>query len=374
MQKIIRIQILIVSLVFAGCGDKKHLTANDLNAIASTDSDITEEIDAIVEDPTSSLPTSFKPLICSDLSFDHVQWPKGTDEFYATVFGLAMNITGSFEGHDGWENISNNFDGQGLSLGLFNQNLGQGSLQPLMIQLRRNYLSKMKTFFSTSQLSSVESMLVKWNGAPVTSVMGKALSQNLDPYENFVSPLDDPALLEAAGEPTFLQSKASSTRNGVSVNWATSNLYSGTKFKSDWLKSLTKMSGSPEYISLQIEAAKYIHNRAMNYMIKFNLKELRSYLFLFDIVVQNGSLTTSIENKYIAWEKSNKNASELTKMKQMLEYRLTLVIAKYRNDVRARKTAVLTGTGTVHGSKRDFKKEYCAPSWATTFSQKITLK
>ena len=102
-------------------------------------------------------------------------------------------------------------------------------------------------------------------------------------------------------------------------------------------------------------------------MKKFGFKEMRAYVFFFDVVVQNGGISTSIADKYLAWEKSNKKASEATKLKKLLEYRLTLVIAKYRNDVKARKTAMIDGIGTVHGDKRDFAKEYCSPQWTLTF-------
>ncbi|MCB9072428.1 MAG: hypothetical protein H6623_02310 [Bdellovibrionaceae bacterium] len=368
--------IILTAGFFVNCAqnsgtNKTSLTnQSSVDTLGSINSYDNDSSDPTLDDTDTA--SVFKPMICSDLSFKQVSWPKGTDEMVATTFGLAMNISGSFEGHTGWTNISNNFDGQGLSLGLFNQNFGQGSLQPLMIALRQNHLSAMKHFFTSSQFSSVDSMLAKWNGGALKSAQNKALKMNLNFYENTTSPLDDPELLAQAGELPLVQ-KATS-KNQASVNWAVSTLYSGSKFKTAWQKALQAMAASPEYVSLQIEAAKYIHNKAMGYMKKFNLNELRSYLFFFDIIVQNGSVTTSIENKYISWEKSHKSASELIKMKQLLEYRLTLVKAQYRNDVRSRKLAVLDGTGTVHGSKRDFVKEYCAPSWQTEFQDLTTLQ
>jgi hypothetical protein len=45
----------------------------------------------------------------------------------------ALEVTGGFE-TDGnpWAGISNDFDGQGISCGILQQNIGQGSLQPLV--------------------------------------------------------------------------------------------------------------------------------------------------------------------------------------------------------------------------------------------------
>src|SRR4051794_25917173 len=56
--------------------------------------------------------------ICSKLDFANLDWPSSMGVAEHDPFALALNISGSFEGNDGWENLTNNFDGQGLSLGL----------------------------------------------------------------------------------------------------------------------------------------------------------------------------------------------------------------------------------------------------------------
>lgn len=357
-------------LVLTGCGGT-HVPSDFTSSLATeTDS---EQSNSSSSDDSFDSASSFKPQICSDLPFDNISWPAGTDQLTATLFALAMNVSGSFEGGDGWDNISNNFDGQGLSLGLFNQNLGQGSLQPLLLSMRANSYDAMKRSFSSAQFTSIDGMLKKWNGGTLTPLSSKATQSSLDNFSDRISPLDDPALLAESGVPQMAQ-KASSTRNQVSVDWAVNNLFVGSAFKKEWQTALQKMSASPEYISLQVQAAKYIHNRALGYMKKYNFKEMRAYLFFFDIVVQNGSLTSGVESKYATWVKSNASASETTKLKKILEYRLTLVRPQYVNDVKLRKTALIVGTGTVHGSKRDFRNEYCAPSWSTSFTNKPTLQ
>lgn len=359
--------IIIGSTLSVSCG--KHIDASSTSHLSlDNENDNLSDPDA----NENNLPpaSSFKPNICSALSFNNIVWPVGTDQTTATVFGLAMNITGSFEGHDGWDNISNNFDGQGVSLGLFNQNLGQGSLQPLMLQLLSTHPARMKSFFTTTQMNSITGMLKTWNGG---SLLSKATKNSLDVYDNPISDLDDPALIEDI-EAEVTLSKASSNRNQASVNWSVQNLYSGKNFKPEWKNGLQKMANSSEYISVQVLAARNIHNRATGYMQKYGFKEMRSYLFFFDIVVQNGSLTAAIETKFATWLKTNKTASETVKLKKLLEFRLTIVKAIYVNDVRARKTAVIDGAGTVHGSRRDFRKEYCAPAWSSLFTNHPTLK
>ncbi len=362
--------IVLASLVSISCGKNADPSLYTSTLLSDDENSATDDSDSSSESSDNSVTSNLKPNICSDLNFDKVTWPTGTNQITATLFGLAMNMSGSFEGHEGWENLSNNFDGQGVSLGLFNQNLGQGSLQTLLLQLLKKNESSFKTNLTSAQFTSMTGMLKTWNGG---SLLSKASKEDLDVYDNPTSSLDDPELLDAAGENLPLQ-KASSNRNQASVNWAVQNLYSGSSFKAAWKNSLQNLASTPAYVSVQIQAAKTIHNRAIAYMTKYNLKEMRSYLFFFDIVVQNGSLTSGVESKFATWLKTNAKASETAKLKKLLEYRLTLVKSVYVKDVRARKTAIIDGVGTVHGSKRDFKKEYCGPSWSTAFTSRPTLK
>ena len=55
-------------------------------------------------------------------------------------------------------------------------------------------------------------------------------------------------------------------------------------------------------------------------------------------------------------------ASETTRLKKILEIRLTHVIEKYKNDVNSRKLSIINGAGVVHGSSRNYPKEYCFTS------------
>ncbi len=368
-KQILRLHLLVFTFInLTGCGNsssREDLLRFVQESQQQTSQDTPQEETPEVVPPPSEMP-ALKPSICSDLTFKNVKWPSSLTEFQVNTFALAMNISGSFEGHTGWTNLTNNFDGQGISLGLFNQNLGQGSLQPLMIELRRAHLATMKTFFSTNQYKLVDSMLTKWGGVS-NSPLSKV--QDVNPsYRNDFSDLDDPdAIAEESETDDGWSEKASTPKNQVSVDWAVKNVFKGSQFKPEWKSALQKMAGSAEYVTIQVLAAKAIHDKAMSYMKKYGFKEMRAYFFFFDIVVQNGGISKSIENKYFSWAKSNKSASEKTKLKKLLEYRLTIVIPKYRNDVKSRKLAVIDGVGTVHGDRRDFAQEYCSPQWTTQF-------
>jgi len=260
------------------------------------------------------------------------------------AFGIALNVSGSFEGDTGWDNITGNFDGQGLSLGLLNQCLGQGSLQPLMIGLRTKHPEKFKSFFSPAHLKSLNGMLDGWHrsGGPKFVDSRRSL-------------LDEPVGFEAEAV----------SPNQASVNWAKANLYKDGAFVPSWKKELQAMAASPEYVSLQIAAAHGYHLRALEYETQVGVREFRAYLMMFDVVVQNGSFYPEDLSEYASYAQAHPEAPSAEKLEKLLILRLRHVRQQYVKDVKARKGAIIHGKGVVHGESRDFPKEYSFdPLWA----------
>ena len=302
---------------------------------------------------------SFLPQICSALNFDKVTWPGDYRQSDQVAFALAMNITGSFEGHAGWTNLSNNFDGQGVSMGILNQNLGQGSLQPLLIRMRDNHRDVLESALSSSMLNSLLGMLKDWERARGE----KGLSSLMVAPESMPerAPVGDKGI-EGDFDKLYVVDELQTRSNSASVRWAKKTLYTDSKgrnFKSSWKKALKQISGDPAYVSLQIEAARYIHDRTHRYKHLLGWKQLRSYLFLFDIVVQNGSLREKHFNKFYEWINQQNRATEEEQMLEMLEIRVVDSNPKWQKDVRIRKTAVIKGIGYVHGEDRNLPVEYC---------------
>ena len=294
--------------------------------------------------------------VCSQLDFGGVAWPAQISLAERNAFVLAMNISGSFEGNDGWINLTNNFDGQGISMGLLNQCLGQGSLQPMMLELRNANPELLRGIFSSSNLSSMLKMLSQWEAHSFTS------SLKFSDYG--YSALDDPHLVaeELGLSPLDLTEVSSAlvARNQVAVNWAVQNVYSGKNFKPEWRKSFAAMASSTPYRSIQIAKAAKIHAAAKELMTALGFKSLKSYLFFFDIGVQNGGIGSSVRSQFKAWAVKNASAAETVRLKKLLELRLRVVLSEYVFDVRSRKTAIIDGKGIVHESRRDFAKEFCA--------------
>jgi hypothetical protein len=300
--------------------------------------------------------------ICSKLDFVGVDWPKALVASERKAMALSLNITGSFEGSAGWANLGNNFDGQGMSLGLSQQNFGQGTLQPLLQSMVANQASTMQTLFSAANLKSMTAMLKPW----ATSVASHAVEDGYfadNSAESILFP-DKSALNELDDGYVPNSLSVLDAKTAASVAWAKSNVYQagGTKFKTDWKNSFLSLAVTVPYRSLQIQAAMSMFTKAVGYFDSLQFTELRSLLMMYDIVVQNGGLTSTHLSQFRSYVAANPKATETAKLTKLVEIRVVSVLDKYKNDVRSRKMTIVNGSGTVHGAKRDLQKEYCFKS------------
>lgn len=301
--------------------------------------------------------------LCSVLNFVGIVWSNLLTDTDHSLLTLALNMSGSFEGDSGWVNLTNNFDGQGLSIGILNQNLGQGSLQPMLSEMRDGSFAALENSFSRGNANSLLGMLQKWDGKVV------AASVNIRDYG--YSDLDDLTLVavDLGMSPAELQNiqTALLSRTQDSVDWAVRTLYNGTSFKSEWRSQLANLAQTAEYRSIQVEKAQRIHNSSLGLMGIYGLHQLRAYLFFYDVVVQNGSLSSRVQADFQTWLQTHARASEVEKLTEILNLRLRTVLARFVADVASRKLAIINGSGTVHAAHRDFAKEYCVDMAQTVF-------
>jgi len=348
--------VILTSVIFAvACAPSVHQSSLVSNSTTSSGDN-----NSASTNPTPTTPPDLTlGGICSALNFSDVQWPAVMTSQDHGTFALAANITGSFEGTSGWGNISNNFDGQGMSLGLNQQNFGQGSLQPLLIDALKNNMPTVKPLFSPANLSSLIQMLNNYVQTPVLGIASVASDDELFPNKVALSKLD-----EGYEENQIRQFSA---QTDASVAWAKANLFlsNGTTFKSDWKTSFVTMATTAMYRSIQIKAALSIFTKAKSYFKTFKLHELRSLLLMYDIVVQNGGFNSDHLAAITAFYNANPNATETARLNKILEIRAATVRTQYRADVIARKSAIINGTGVVHGSNRNLPKQYCYTQTAT---------
>jgi len=224
------------------------------------------------------------------------------------VVSIAQNITEQFEvGASG--QIAGNSDGQGLSLGYLQWCIGQGTLQPLLNRMDRQYNSEMQSLFKTNY-SAIHSMI-------------------LDTPENqlkWAQSINDPA------------------------NNITDPLHS----------QFVSLCDNQHFKDIETDAEVYYVKQAMIICDKYKLKTVRGYALAFDIAVQNGSINPDSEAAKSIDAALNQNPS-------MTEKSLLGVIAKavatdssgnVSADVLSRKTAIVNGEGIVHGSVVDLDASY----------------
>ncbi len=307
---------------------------------------------------------------CSRLDFEGIKWPEALSDLAIDTYSLALNITGSYEGERNWSSLTNNFDGQGISLGIFQQNLGQGSLQPLLIKVDQRHSRIFSEYFDQSQRASLGFMLNAWSDRrrlnsinEFRSLASEGEEITFDSLSQFSSQTDINSGVELFGSDIVL-AKASNSVNQFSVDWAVSNLFksNGKSFKPEWKWSLQKLAGDSRYISLQVDKGHRIHRKAMKFMELYEARELRSYLFFYDIVVQNGGINEETRQDYLD-DIKGKDLTENEKMRVLLSHRVLRSKKRWRADVMARKTTILDGYGRVHQKDRDFSKEFCLPQY-----------
>ncbi|CAN5589496.1 hypothetical protein BH10BDE1_BH10BDE1_32700 [soil metagenome] len=318
--------------------------------------------------PTITPPPTTPSLgICSKLDFVGVEWPKALVEGERKAMALALNITGSFEGSAGWANLGSNFDGQGMSLGLSQQNLGQGTLQPLLQRMVAKQASTMSALFSTANLKSMTTMLKPWVSSAAL-VEAQSDDDIFGKYSTEAALFSDDKALNALDEgyrPNEISTLDAKTN--ASVAWAKATVYQsgGGVFKTDWKNSFLTLAVTAPYRSLQINAAMTMFAKAAGYFDSLKFTQLRSLLFMYDVVVQNGGFTSTHLANYRSYLAANPRATETARLTKLMEIRVASVLPRYMADVRARKTTIINGTGTVHGAKRDLQKEYCFASAET---------
>lgn len=213
------------------------------------------------------------------------------------VVSIARNISKQFEVGNITQ-VVGSIDKQGLSMGYFQWNIGQGTLQPLLNRMERQYPDEMKAIFGTNY-----------------DVIHKVIVN--DTLAN-------------------------------QLIWTSTINNSNNDIIEPWKSQFASLCNNQHFKSIEADAEVYIVNKAMIICKEYNLKTIRGFALAFDIALQNGSISAdAIKNIDIA----------LNQTPNMTEKALLKVIANvvansvdFSEDVRSRKLAIVNGQGTVHGT------------------------
>lgn len=228
-----------------------------------------------------------------------------------------LALTGSFETGAGppdcFAGLSGDFDGQGISLGALQWNLGQGSLQPLLQQMADRHRAVLEGVF----------------------------------HEYF------PEFLAALLSPPAEQ-----------IAWARS-IQDLRRFQvlEPWQGLLKALCRTPEFQAIQVRYAGRLHDRAIELCGEYGLTTERATALMFDIVVQNGSISllvkTQIQQDFAQLTGiDDPLAAEAARMRTIANRRAAACRPEYVEDVRRRKLTIAEGKGVVHNISYDLETQY----------------
>jgi uncharacterized protein YvpB len=224
----------------------------------------------------------------------------------------AIELVGNYEtGGKTYQAVTGNFDGQGLSYGVFQWNIGQGSLQPILRDMIAEGEDDLRAIF----------------GGRYASVV--ALS------------------------------KAPAGRAGVSL-LRSHGVLSGSNIAPAWVAMLERLGATPKMQELQRRYADSVVKRALKEMELLGFVQVRSLLVLIQNAVQCGftysaSSTDRESAAYRSWLKANASRTEKEKLTKLSELLIGAVNPQWASDVRSRIYTIINGSGSVHGIRYDIE-------------------
>ncbi|MEQ1821089.1 MAG: peptidoglycan-binding domain-containing protein [Fimbriimonadaceae bacterium] len=226
-----------------------------------------------------------------------------------------LALTGSFETSlpppDCFAGLSGNFDGMGISFGVLQWNLGQGSLQPLIQEMDNKHRSILKGAFSANYAELIQSVkLPKSEGV----AWSKTIQSN-----KFV-----------VNEP--------------------------------WRSQFKTLGRTNEYQAIQTDHADANFRKALDWCKDYGLWSQRAVALMFDIRTQNGSIKPATKDlimaDFAALPAMPEAEREVARMRIVANRRAEASNPVWIEDVRKRKLTIANGTGTVHGQQYDLATTY----------------
>jgi uncharacterized protein YvpB len=224
----------------------------------------------------------------------------------------AIELVGNYEtGGKTYQAVTGNFDGQGLSYGVFQWNIGQGSLQPILRDMIAEGETELRSIFGNRYTSLV------------------ALS------------------------------KAPAGQAGVSM-LRNHGVLSGTSIVPTWVAMLERLGATAKMQELQRRYADGVVKKALKEMELLGFTQVRSLLVLIQNAVQCGfTYSASASDResaaYRSWLKTNGSRTEREKLIKLSELLIGAVNPQWASDVRSRIFTIINGSGTVHGIRYDIE-------------------
>lgn len=222
-----------------------------------------------------------------------------------------LSLTGGFETSlpvpDCFAGITGDFDGQGLSFGALQWNLGQGSLQPLLNEMLERHPRIVRDIFGTH-------------------------------YTEFVT------VLRATKE--------------EQLEWARSLQNNRYQLSEPWHGLLKTLGRHREFQEIELSNAGSIYERALRWCGDFGLRSERAVALMYDIRVQNGSISDTVRAQIMRDFETISADDEAARLVAIANRRSEAANKRWVEDVRTRKLTIARGEGRVHGRYYDLETQY----------------
>jgi hypothetical protein len=225
-----------------------------------------------------------------------------------------LALTGTFETStyppESFLGLTGDFDGMGMSFGVCQWNIGQGTLQPLLQQMFEEH-------------SDVAQNIFHEHFETVKALRSASVADQL----------------------TFTRS-----------------IQTKGQIHEPWRGMLCTLGRTPEFQRVQAYHAADFYRQALQLCREFGLSSERAVALMFDIVTQNHSIDPLVKTSILAdFSQIARDAPdvEVAKMRIVANRRAAVAKPEYRDDVRTRKLAIANGAGTVHGLVYDLADMYC---------------
>jgi hypothetical protein len=215
--------------------------------------------------------------------------------------------------------VAGNFDGQGISFGVLQWNIGQRSVQPLWKEMRDKHRPVLERILG-----------------PLTG--------------EFIAMLDG--------------TKEDQMQWALSIQHMASDRRNSWRIADTWRTALEALGRCDEMIKIQQVRADGEYQIALQFCRDFDLTTDRGVALMFDIRVQNGSVDRNgagdrIRADYDLIDPAlTPQEQEVARMKVIARRRSDVALVQWRKDVYERKLTIAEGKGTVHGRAFDLATDF----------------
>ncbi|HJZ81050.1 MAG TPA: hypothetical protein VKD91_11920 [Pyrinomonadaceae bacterium] len=283
-----------------------------------------------------------------ELGYEEDEFPGETGKWeYETAFDVlsptelkAVRITSTFETGrpGGFDGLSGNFDGQGLSFGLLNFTIKAGSLIPLLQEFINKYPSRFAAVFGPDA-GRFKDMVFATKPDPANP---RRRIRDVERQMAFVN-----------NQMNLIPRKAS-----------------GNKIIEPWKTYFGRLEQDPEFRKIQVRAVRKALGRARYWFDYFGFKTERGFVFMFDLVSSHGGawlnarkykgLRQSLLQRMMAYKKVRlgRELTELEKMEVIANMIADRSLPEWQEKARIRKLWFVRGVGKVHGRLFDIRKDF----------------